>query len=1279
MSSSVLSKQYQRKSDIQHILENQETYIGSTERLESRQWVLGTGTGTGTGPAMREEGEEEEEEEKEKEEDAGAGDGAGGGPIMRLRTIEYVPALFKLFDEALVNCRDHVKRMITKMAGAETAAEGDRHVTYIEVDMRAADTGVWATEGRLEFSFKNDGNGIDVARHPEYGVWIPQLIFAEPRTSTNYGGTGAGEAREERMVGGKNGVGAKVAVIWSTRARLETVDGVRGLRYVQEFRDNLSAIGDPVVTKVSKSEARQPFTKFSFVPDYDRMRLPTGVSRDMAAMMQRRVYDVAAVTDHSARKVRVALNGETLAVRGFAQYLDMYLGPKDAGAGARVFEQSGERWEYGVALSRTGQFECRSFVNGIDTAKGGKHVDYILGQLTRKLIAAAEKKKKKVALTASALREQLFLFLRCDIVNPTFDSQSKETLSTPATKFGSSCVVSDAFVEKVCRLGVLDTAASIVEAKDLSRAKRKTDGAKVRTLRGIENLVDANWSGTKESHRCRLFLCEGLSAQTGVLSGLSSEDRNVVGIYPLKGKVLNVRGETRAKIAANREIAELMKILGLEIGRVYGSREEAHAHLRYGQVVILTDQDLDGSHIKGLIINLFHAEWPSLLKLPGFLGFMNTPILRARGGPRGDAVLSFYSQGEYEAWKQQQQQQQQSAGAGAGAGAWSVKYFKGLGTSTAREFKEYFADPKIVHFSYTAAAAAAAPSPSPSEDAIDKVFNKKRASDRKSWLEAYRHGAFPDSAQRWVSYETFVDRELIEFSKYDCARSIPGVDGLKISQRKILYCVFKRNLRREIKVAQLTGYVSEHSAYHHGEASLAGAIVNMAQQFVGANNVNLLEPNGQFGTRQHGGSDCASARYIFTALNPLARFLFRAEDDAALVPQEDDGVAVEPVHYAPILPLVLLNGAAGIGTGFSSFVPSFDPLRVLAYLRARLRGGEQDVDATFVPFYEGFLGRVEAVPGESQRFRAVGVYRQVREDAVEITELPVGTWTMPYLTFLDSLADGATPVIREVVSLCTEQDVRITVTFARGELARLQQLPLSGGLDGVEKLLRLSSAISTSNMHLFDAEGALVHFKSAAEIVDAYIPMRRAVYARRKELQLGALESKRRRAANRGRFVEAIAAGTLVLQGKSAAQIERDLAAAGFERDGAAAAAAAAAGAEADNERERDGAGGAEGSQEREESEDGGGTGFEYLTNMRIMSLSAEKTRALLRERDGLVEAMRALQASSVDEIWLRELAEFETEFLRFRARRAAANAATPATPASQPGRQPASRKKPKL
>ena len=188
-----------------------------------------------------------------------------------------------------------------------------------------------------------------------------------------------------------------------------------------------------------------------------------------------------------------------------------------------------------------------------------------------------------------------------------------------------------------------------------------------------------------------------------------------------------------------------------------------------------------------------------------------------------------------------------------------------------------------------------------------------------------------------MAYKDFIDKELILFSRYDNTRSSPCViDGFKPSQRKVLYGAFKRKLTSEIKVIQFSGYVSEHTAYHHGEASLNGTIISMAQDFVGSNNVNLLVPSGQFGSRLLGGKDAASPRYIYTYLSPITRLIFKEEDDALCRYLVDEGQRIEPDYYLPIIPMVLVNGSEGIGTGYSTTIPNYNPVDIVNYIKSKL-------------------------------------------------------------------------------------------------------------------------------------------------------------------------------------------------------------------------------------------------------------------------------------------------------------------------------------------------------
>ena len=1140
---------YQKKTDKQHVLDNPDTYTGSMDKTEYDTYIY--------------------DEESSS--------------IIR-KSLTIIPGLYKLFDEGIVNCRDHQVRMDAKITAA---AEADvKPVSQISVSI--------SEDGTITMS--NDGNGIDVIEHPEHKLWIPEMIFAHLRTSTNY------NKQEKKIVGGKNGFGVKLVFIWSSWGKIETVDHTRGLKYIQEFSDNLNIIHKPKITKSSV----KPYTTITFKPDYKRLGIDS-LSPDMISLFKRRVYDIAAIT---SKKIKVKYNDVLVPVKNFQNYVDMYIGKaqakqvqeaKDAAVAVeRIYEEANDRWEYAVCLAPKEEFTQVSFVNGIFTGKGGKHVDYILNQIVRKLTAYITK-KKKIDVNPSTIKEQLMLFVRCDIDNPSFDSQTKDYMTSPISSFGSSCEVSEKFIEKLAKMGVMDAACALTEVKEIKAAK-KTDGTKSKRIRGIPKLMDANFAGTENSHECSIILCEGDSAKAGIVSGLTKDDRNKIGVYPMRGKLFNVRGETKTRVFENKEINEIKQILGLETGKKY-TVETAKEKLRYGKVIFMTDQDLDGSHIKGLGINLFDSEWETLLAIPGFIGFMNTPILKAR---KGAQELVFYNDGEYEAWKNQNGE--------AAVKGWKIKYYKGLGTSTGKEFKEYFENKKIVSFVSTG---------DNTRDAIDMVFNKKRASDRKTWLEAYDRKNYLDTGKEQVTYEDFFGKEMIHFSKYDCERSIPNLmDGLKTSQRKILFTAFKRNLTNEIKVAQFTGSVSELSCYHHGEQSINGAIVNMAQNFVGSNNINLLEPKGQFGTRLRGGEDSASERYIFTHLGKITRSLFPQADDNVLTYLDDDGTQVEPIHYAPIIPMILVNGSKGIGTGFSTDILCYDPVSIIDELCVRLKGGQTDF-SSIAPYYEGFKGTITALNETKTKYLVKGTYEVISAKQVRITELPVGTWTDDYKEYLEDLISGGSDkdkdkkkecVVRDYNDMSTDKVVDITVTFAVGAIAKLVEdtKGVEQGCNGLEKLLKLYTTRTTTNMHMFDENEKLCHFKSVAEVVEHFMGVRLEGYVTRKASQIKQLTRDMEVLKNKARFITEVLDSTIDMRGKKREQVSDMLCKAEYKK--------------------------------LDDDDD-----YKYLVKMPMDMVTAENVEQLNAEKEKKIAELNALQSTSEKQIWVGELEELKSEYIDYR------------------------------
>jgi DNA topoisomerase-2 len=1161
---------YQKMSDKEHILKKPDTYIGSIEMTEAETFIYDSATSS----------------------------------IVQ-RPIHYIPGLYKLFDEGAVNSRDHYVRQEQAISDAKPDA---LPVTCIEFEI--------SDDGTI--SITNDGNGIDVAQHPEHKLWIPEMIFGHLRTSTNYD-----ENKKEKIVGGKNGFGFKLVLIWSSWGRIETVDHVRGLKYIQEFKNNLDEICPP---KITKCTTMKPYTKVSFRPDYARFGIE-GLTPDMRALFEKRIYDIAAITDKS---VKVKYNGAVVPVKHFQQYIDLYIGAKSDTK--RIYEAPDPRWEYVVSLAPNGEFQHVSFVNGIYTQKGGKHVEYIINQIVRKLTEYI-KNKKKVDVKPTTIKEQLAIFLRCDIDNPSFSSQSKDEMGTAVASFGSTCKVSDDFVEKLAKMGVMDAACALTEVKE-NKAAKKTDGTKTRTIRGIPKLIDANYAGTEKSAQCTIIFCEGDSAKAGIVSGLSREDRNLIGVYPMKGKMMNTRGEPVKKIAENNEIKEIKQILGLEVGRKY-TPDDVKYRLRYGKVLFMTDQDLDGSHIKGLGINLFQNEWATLTEIPGFIGFMNTPILKAK---KGTQEKVFYSEGEYRAWKETTE-----GGAGEGAGVstathaqpsgWTTKYYKGLGTSTGKEFKEYFENKKIVDFTHSGEAC---------DNAIDMVFNKKRADDRKTWLATYSRDRYLDTLQPSVTYEKFINDEMIHFSKYDCDRSIPNLmDGLKISLRKILFSAFKKNLKNEIKVAQFSGYVSEHSGYHHGEASLNAAIVGMAQNFVGSNNINLFEPNGQFGSRLQAGADSASERYIFTQLNKLTRLIYRSEDDAILTYLDDDGQSVEPIYYVPIIPMVLVNGTKGIGTGFSTEVMCYNPAQIIAYIKHKLiaTSSATTLAPTIEPFYKNFKGTIRRVSDTRYLFK--GCYTILDDKKIRITELPIGTWTDNYKKFLENLIEpsaavagdkgkdkdghaNSAPIVKEYNDMSTDTHVDITIIMAANIIKTYSEKVTEFECNMLEKVLGLYTTQSTTNMNLFDSKEKLIKYSSAEEIVDSYSITRLEFYVKRKDALIAALRKELMLLSNRARYITELLEDKIDLRRKTNKQLVELLKERNYDS--------------MDTCKDAD-----------ESSGQGQGQqGYKYLLKLPMDSVSEENVHKLLNEKEKKDKELSELNSKTVEEMWVKDLEELEVEYNKF-------------------------------
>ena len=1019
------------------------------------------------------------------------------------KEIEYIPALFNIYNEILVNAKDQV----TRLNGLYSKDKSVNVVSEIKVSFNP-ETG--------EISIMNNGDGIDVAEHPKEKkngkpIYIPQLIFGELLTSTNY------NKDEQKIVGGKNGYGAKLTNIFSKSFKLETVDHKRKKKYTQLFRGNMKVIQKPKISDYSG----KPYTKITWIADFKRFGMEN-YSDNMINLMMRRVYDIAGITE---KGVSVYLNKKKLSVKSFSDYSKMYL--KDETLIYDEFISNDIPWKIGVSISNTDSFEQVSFVNGISTSKGGKHVDLISKLLTSGLKKILTKKCKR-DINETYIKNYLRIFVDTLIVNPSFDSQTKERLITTASKFGSKPEISDKFIKQIVdKTDILDRVVQFSEFK-MNKQSKKTDGQKKNKIRDIPKLDDANWAGTKKSDQCILILTEGDSAKSMAISGLSVVGRDIYGAFPLKGKVMNVRDASVDQIMKNSEITNMKKILGLVNGKVYTDTKS----LRYGKIMIMTDQDHDGSHIKGLVMNVFHHMWPSLLEL-GYITSMITPIVKVSLKKK---IKSFYTLTEYQDWLDKTKNSK----------SWKTKYYKGLGTSSASEAREYFSNMKLNNYIYTP----------DTNDKMSLAFSKDKSNLRKEWLYSFDENVILDHKKTEISIPDFIDRELIHFSNSDTLRSIGSLyDGLKPSQRKILYSCFKRKLYSEIRVAQLAGYVSEHAAYHHGEASLQGAIIGMAQNYVGSNNINLLMPNGQFGTRIMGGHDSASPRYIHTELNKIVDLIYPKVDFNMLEYNDDDGILVEPKYYVPILPMVLVNGMNGIGTGFSTSIPMHDPIDIIKNMKRKIKGEKY---GNVGPYFRGFIGKI--VKTDKKNYISKGNYEIIDECNLRITELPIGKWTDDYKKFLDSLIPDTgkskkslendkgkkksqpKKTIIDYVNNSSDKDIDFTITFEKGFLNSLQWGE-DENIDGIEKFFKLttSKGLSYNNIHLYNSKNQIKKYDNVYDIFDEFYKIRYQLYIKRKEYLLNELNNELSILKSKMRFIQDVMNEKIQIYKRKRVDIIQDL------------------------------------------------------------------------------------------------------------------------------------------
>lgn len=1193
--SKTIEQQYQKKSQREHILLRPDSYVGSVSLQEEKMWVY------------------------DKKTDS----------IVE-KHITYPPGLYKIFDEIAVNAADH----------------GKNHDSCNKFDFEFN-----TEENRI--TVKNNGPGIAVVEHLEHKIWIPTLIFGHLLTGSNFDD----DNDTERVTGGRNGYGAKLTNIYSTEFIIETVDAERGKKFHQVFRDNMTVEEKPKITTL-KSDKPVPYTKISFVPDLAKFGLKK-LTPDIISLFIKRAYDLAGV----CKGCSVTVDGEKIKFPGFKSYIDKFKftaeheGETDIQTTfSSVVYADTERWQVGAVFAPDQNYKHVSYVNSICTYQGGTHVVHVTDLIVDKIRAAINKKVKKLVVKPQTIKDNLILFVNSTIVQPAFMSQVKESLKTPIKSFGSKCELPAKFYKSLCDTGIVDHIISNIQNKDQNKISKKSTKSKG-NLSDIIKYENCKYAGTSKSLLCSLILTEGDSAKALAIAGLSEVDKDYYAVLPLKGKPMNVREHSAAAIAKNEEICNIVRIMGLRIGKLYKTDKDRN-DLRLGRIMIMTDQDTDGFHIKGLLMNLFHYFWPSLLEIPGFITAFQTPVLKAF---KGKSQLQFFNMIDYFKWKESNNEN------------WKIKYYKGLGTSSKAEAKEYFRNlDEMLRSYYTPVEENAevidkedniimkakpvkakkvvakvddeeeeeeddgidinnitevtSKYKNKTTEAITLAFEKTRANDRKIWVKNCSNNVL-DYSKESVSIPDFINREMILFSVDDCERSVASLDGLKISQRKILYTVMLKKIfteSKELRVSELASLVTGVTSYHHGEASLIGAIIKMAQDYVGSNNLNLLVPAGQYGSRALGGKDAASPRYINTYLESIAQLLFKNVDNNVLDFLDDNGKIIEPKLFAPILPLVLINGTEGIGTGFSSSVPKFDVKDLIMIIRALLNGEIPDYD--IMPSFRGFTGTIlrSNTPG---MFLSYGKYQIIDETdnvTIQITELPLGSNTAKtlegYKIFLDSMVSK-----KKIISFTSDivaEPAVFTVTMEESVMDVLKKKK------EIYKTFKLKTNINTTNMYLYNAKGEIKKYHNIKEIINDFYDMRLEVYVKRKKFLIGKYEKEISKLEWKMKFInDVIEENIIVFKQKKATIIARleELEYPKFMPD------KKLVKSDLDDDDDDD-----------EDSDVGN---YDYLTSIKLFSLTYEKIAELQKLLDLKNEEFSVIKNTSEEQQWLKEIDEFEVEY----------------------------------
>lgn len=1121
----------------QHIYDRPDTYIGSVIPESRSEWIVNDIDNANTHFIYKE--------------------------------IKIIDGIIQLFNEIRSNAIDNVWR--SKEIG----------ISCREIKFKIT---------KKKISVWNDGRTIPIEtqinKRTNEPIYKPELVFAEFWTSTNYNDD------EKRKTCGKNGYGAKLTNTFSKSFIIETYDKERGLHYKQKWKDNLKIRKDP---KIEETKDYDPFTKVTYKLDFKRFGVKE-YDKDTLAYLYRLCYDTAMTTG-----LNVYLNGSLLKSSTLLEYVMLFR--TEPTKEFLRFDTNDSKVI--LTTKETDTNNLMGFTNGVWNREGGVHIDTWSKELYSHIVDTFSKKRKKkedetkkkktkkeqkeeekkkaqkeeIKLTPADIKSLFSIYVVSEFDNPTYSSQAKEKLKAPKPEIKLSEKELKS-IKKVRKWNIskdIDAILEMKKKKELEKLNPK------KTFHNVAKLQDANLAGTKRSREASLIITEGDSAATyakiGIEEGVfGKKGTDYFGIFPITGKTLNVRKANIKSIKANKIVQNIILALGLTLNVDY-TDEKNFDTLKYGKLIILADADIDGTHIRGLIINFIETLYPSLCKRGDFIVDMKTPLYRIK---KGNKMKEFYTDHAYREYLNNHIVHEDD-----------IQYFKGLGGTNDGDILSSFGK-KIVLFDYDNNA----------HDSLELAFSdaKKGSERRKKWLLEYipencKELVSEKGSEHRVSYTDFINHELIKFSMEDNVRSIPSImDGYKPSQRKLIHTGLKKKIFKLKKADAYASVTGEITMYHHGAKNLEETIIGMAQTFPNSNNYTFISCKGQPGSRLQGGKDAASGRYIELCLDKKILKFFR--NDEYLEYLNEDGKQIEPKYFLPPVPIVLFNTSKGIGTGYSTDIPCYNPKEVVDATKKWIYCKKNNLPFNMedlVPYYNEFIGTIER-NAKGKNFITKGIYEKVPYKSgyeITITELPIGTWTNDYHEYLKDLKE--------------QKKIKKIINKTKGK--NIIKFIIHVDNDFNDKLLGLESKISVSNFVLFDAKEQLRKYKNTIEIIEDFCESRLVFYIKKKENILNDLKIEENKIGEKIRFLKQVINEEIkVFQDKKGKKKSEII------------------------------------SQIEENKYVKFGDSYNYLFKIPIYKLTEEELEKLHKDLEKTKENIQKQSDTKPEEVWLSEIEELEKE-----------------------------------